>query len=391
MASQTSSDLTPQAPNEHSIKHLRDDKQQSDDDNTSTIYYKAHSRPAPPSHEYTTTNLKHELVKLHKERLEIMNRLSAHKSLATPEPLKGFGDLEVSIDLIAVMHHMFHSDYMAAMYMARRAFKKARKADDELLIARCCYWFGRIAFDQRNFTTAYAYFSRSRPCVMDDANPEGADLDFYLNFSRPCISNEYRKRAVREHNLAIVEAAEEEGQGKSQRRVAVEPKKRKRDKKTWELVLRPAPDRSSPGTERARGKLDRKKPTVWMVHDTADLHQYRDQPPKSKEKHSNAEDQICNPQGQQQSQPPLGGRRFTFRCYHRNLAPRIRPTNIFSQHPCEVILSPKQWDRVQDNMRGKRISISYLAYEREVFRDVMRNREAKAREEQADVSKVEVS
>lgn len=397
MASQTSSDQTPQAPNEHPIKHFRGGEQQSDNDDTSTIYFKAYSQPASPSQEYTTTDLKHELVKVHKERLEIMNRLASHESLPSPEPLKkGLGDLGVSFALITVIHHMSHSDYMAARYMARRALKKAKKTDDEILIARCYYWLGRIEFELRNFTAAYVYFSRARPCVMDDMNPEGEDLDFYLNFSRSGISNEYRKRVVREHNQAIVEAVEEEEQEKSQRRVVVKPEKRKRDKKTWEPVLRPAPDRSSPGQvekKTEKGKLGRGKPTVWMIHDTADLHQYRDQPPESKDKDSSTGDQISNPQGQgwdkaQQSQPPLEGRRFTFRCCLRELAPRTRPTNIFSPQPCEVILSPEQWDYVREGIRGKRISISYLAYEREIMRDVMRHREAEAREEQADVPKV---
>lgn len=387
MASQTSPDKVPQAPNEHPTTHHPNDEPQSDDDDTSTIYFEANTRPSSPSHEYTITNLKHEFAKVYKERLEIMNRLSPLEHPPSPEPTpleKKLESLEVSFILVTVINYISGYNYGPARTHARTALQKAQELGNEILVARCHYWMGRIEFELQNFAAAYAYFRAAQPCVMDEMYPEGQSVKFYEEVSRSGISEAYRRRAVLEHNHSIREPTDE--QGPSDRRVVVKPRKRKRERKTWELVLRPAPDR------KPTGKQGRGKPTVWMVHDTADLQQSRKAPQESQGEVSNPPDEASGSQGMewlaaQQSHPPLEDCRFTFRCYIRDISPRTRPTNIFPPQACEVILTTEESYYLREGLKGKPVSISYLAEEGEMLKEVKKYQEEGDLEEQKEAMK----
>lgn len=380
-------------PSEHQTAHFPHDEPQSDDD-SSTIYLEANSRPSFPSHEYTLTDLKREFAKVNKERLEIMNRLTSLAPLPSPEPLeKRLERLEVSLKIGTVVAHLGGHNYGPAMMEACTALKKARETGSEILIARCYYWMGRIAFKLKNFAAAYVHFKAARPCVMNEESLEGIDVEFYLGLSRSGISEEYRKRALHDHNRAIVEGWEE--QNPSDRRVVVKSEKRKRDSKTWELVLRPAADRPSRGQSgqragTAKRKQNRGKPTVWMVHDTADLPQYRNAPGASKDATQDRKSVTKGTEwlAAQQSHPPLEGRLFTFRCYLSEISTRTRLTNIFSPQPCEVILTDEEWNFLREGLKGTHISLSYLVRERKMLSRVKRRREAEALEKQAEAAEV---
>lgn len=375
MASQTSPDEMPQAPNEHPTTHPPNDEPESDNDDTSTVYFDANSRPSSPSHEYTLAYLKEEFAKVHKERMEIMNRLFSLKRPPPPEPFeKRLESLEVSFMIVTVINYIGSSNYNTARREVQKALKRAHEIGDVFLVARCFYWMGRIEFELNNLAAAYVCFKTARPCVMDEVYPEGASVEFYLGLSRSGISEEYRKRALREHNRAIIEAwgeqhpADRRAVGKSN------SKKRKRDRTSWDLVLRPAPDQSRQGQSGQRAG----KATVWTVHDTEDLQHYRRVPvePTVKASDSNGMEWLTA----KQSHPPLEGRRFTFRCYLQDISPRTRPTNIFPPQPCEVILTDQQSKYMQEWAKDNPVSIFNLARERENYENMKRAREAEAQE-----------
>lgn len=378
MPRRKSSDGTSLPLDEHPTTEPLHNEQLSDHDDTATIYFDANSWPSTPFHQHAI-DLKRELAKVHKGRTKVMELFSSQDTLPSPEPLeKRLEQLEVSFILVTVMNYIGSSNYSQARKEAREALKIAQGIDNEILIARSYYWMGRIEFELRNYTTAYAHFKAARPCVMDEVYPEGQSVGFYLGISRSGVGEEYRKRALLEQNRAILEAAAE--QDPSDLRVVVKSKKRKRGMKTWELVLRPASDRLSRGQQRyapgkSKPKQGREKSPVWMVHDTSDLPQHRETSLNSRDgiSHSHGMELLKRPQ----SHRPLEWHPFTFRCYPLGLAPRTRPTNIFPPQPCEHILTAEEWEFLQKRTKGRAISMGYLAREREMVEEIKKRQGAK--------------
>lgn len=269
--------------------------------------------------------------------------------------------------------------------MTRHALSIARDLDDEILIAQCNFWLGRIELDTGHFKKAFEHFKAARPCIMDDECLEGAHVQFYMSISWSGLKGEYRERMFLEHCREILGL----GEDPSDRRVEDNKKKRKRDAKTWDLVVRPSPEQLRPGWVRQRQQRYSYKSTVWMVYDTADLPQHRkaSSGPQSKKADADGMEWLKAPQGH----PLLEGRQFTFRCYYRGLAPRTRPTNIFPIQPSEFVLSAEQLEIYQWWSQRRRVTMTYLEFERNMIENLMRTRKAKASEEQTETCKARKS
>lgn len=308
------------------------------------------------------------LQEAHKHRIEVAQELlSLQKNIPSVPPTleKRLGLLQISFAISIVMNHLLWKQLSPAKKETKRALKIAADLEDELSIARCNYWLGRIEFEPRNMAAAHTFFKAARPCIIDDEHPEGSSLYFYLDLSKAGIGEEYRKRALLDHNHAVVKNVSKKPGSKISR--TNHSHKRKRDSQTWNLVLRPAdgPHRSQleSGMDKDQHKQSqqRKRSTVWMVRDTEDV------PPSAKT--STIEGKQSHSDGMEwlaaaQSRPRLQQCKFTVRCYPKGLAPRTRPTMIFPEQPGENLLSADQWRALQAHFKDRVVTMSYLARER---------------------------
>lgn len=320
-----------------------------------------------PFYNIDIDKIQNDLLKAHKNRMDLVNLVTPRP---TPDPSrsleKRLDQLEISLMLVTVINYIRSKHFSQAKKEAQRALKLAKDLNNEVTIARCYYWMGRIEFEQRNMPAAHEHFKAARPCVEDDEYPEGWTVEFYAGLSRSAVGEEYRKRVLLDRCHALVETASK--QDRSARSAAMKSTKRKRDRKTWELVLRPSSHRFSGGKLGQRIEKSKNQhthgPTVWMVHDTADLPGYEDKSVDTKSKIPHSDGMDWRTVVKSQSHPCLETRPFTLRCYPKGLAPRTRPTNIFPPQPGEIILSAQEWESLRRRAKDRAVTMGYLARER---------------------------
>ena len=312
-----------------------------------------------------------------KYRIEVTRKVMSMQQTrpsVPPSLEKRLGLLQISFALSMVMNYLLWEQFELARKEAQRALKIAEGLKDELSIARCNYWLGRIEFERQNMSAAHTFFKAARPCIIDDEHPEGSSLYFYLGLSKLGIGEDYRKRTLLDHNLAMIKSVTKEP-GSTYPRIEYS-RKRKRESNTWNLVLRPAnrSQRTQPGSE---GGKSQKPPsqhtnrsTIWMVRDTEDMPRpFKKSIEETRESQSDGMEWLAAAQ----SRPRLEQCKFSIRCYPKGLAPRTRPTTIFSEQPIENILPSHEWQALHTRFQDRRITMSYLARERQKNREAAKD------------------
>ncbi|KAJ5998332.1 hypothetical protein N7451_006142 [Penicillium sp. IBT 35674x] len=308
--------------------------------------------------------IKESLMESQKCREKTMEIVSSMKLPVIPPSLDvGLDGLRMSCALSLVMDYLRWRAFDPAKQNAKRALDFAERQGNEISIARCHYWMGRIELEQGNKPSAYKSFMAARPCAMDDKSLEGSTLEHYLDCSQPGLGERYRRRvsSLRSHaklegTLATVDTYHS-GNNQSKKRKQV----------TWasELVLRPAKPAGHTQLGSVTAKGNRRyndRPVVWQAKNTEDA------------LHTNSpllivqKDEI-NADGMEwltfaKSGPRLLQSEFTFRCYPKGLAPRTRPTEMFPEQPGENILTAENWQVLHRHFKNKRVTLTYLSFER---------------------------
>ncbi|KAF3385230.1 hypothetical protein F1880_002823 [Penicillium rolfsii] len=336
----------------------------------------------------------------HQHKTQVVKRIMLKR---TPSITTGLGsrlgNLRTSFSLVTVINHIADNQYQQAKKQAKKALGLAQASNDKLSVARCHYWLGRIEFETQNMQAAQAHFFAARPCIMDDINPEGKTLEFYLNASRTGISKEYLKRILTQYSLTLIQSAPRETPF---RRSNLSSQKRKRESQLWKVVLRPAStDKTGMRQKQSRERSKSKSPeklNKWIVRDIPDLpfrpkdgsgtsmsdqtssdeHRIQDDMNATEQQagsvriKSSALERGASEEGMEwlqgaNSRPRLEQLgEFTLRCYPVGLAPRTRSTDIFSRLPDEVLLSIQEWKSLEESMSNRAITMAYLAKERQL-------------------------
>jgi hypothetical protein len=336
----------------------------------------------------------------HQHKTQVVKRIMSNRTPSIPTGLGSrLGNLRTSFSLVTVINHIADNQFPQAKKQAKRALELAQASNDKLSVARCHYWMGRIEFEKQNMQAAHAHFLAARPCIMDNINPEGASLRFYLAASRKGISEEYLKRILTQYDLALVQTAPHE---RPFRRSNSSSHKRKREYQPWKVVLRPAPTDKTGKRQKQSLKLDTSKPlerlNEWIVRDIPDLpfrpkdssgtrkpnqrssnlHKLHGDPSTTEHQadfvriEGKAHGMEASEEGMEwlqaaNSRPrPEQRGEFTLRCYPVGLAPRTRSTEIFSRLPNEILLSAQEWRSLSKLMSNRAITMAYLAKERQL-------------------------
>ncbi|KAJ5909347.1 hypothetical protein N7504_003990 [Penicillium tannophilum] len=308
--------------------------------------------------------IKSNVLESQKYREKTMEIVSSMKLPAIPPSLdKGLGELRMSCALSMVMDYMRWKAFDPAKQNARRALDLAERQGNEISIARCNYWLGRIELEQGNIHSAYKFFMSARPCTMDDKGLEGSTLEYYLKFSHPKVGEKYRRRVSPLRSHAKLEGT----RTKVDTHSSGNNQSKKRKQVTWasELVLRPAKLAGDTQVGSVAAKGNRKndnRPVVWEAKNTEDaLH--ANSPlliiPKDEINSDGMEWQAVAKSG-----PRLPQSKFTFRCYPKGLAPRTRPTEIFPEQPGENILTAEIWQVLHQHFKIEGVTLAYLSRER---------------------------
>ncbi|KAL5355708.1 hypothetical protein BJX96DRAFT_77972 [Aspergillus floccosus] len=198
---------------------------------------------------------------------------------------------------------------LKAEQIVHRALHTASTAPsprDPKHVARCHYWLGRIAWFRDDLVQARECF---RTAIADDGLrglPEGHDIDEYLYLLRREVKYAYR-----------------DGQQCPPRTKVSEEYNNPRKRKLGEMKRRP--------------EVPRRSFKAKSVHKKADLNQQT---------------------SSLQNMP------FRFRMYPTELAPRMRPTNIFPEQPYEFLVPSEQWEAIRQKIKGKLVTMEFLKRER---------------------------
>ncbi|KAJ5117024.1 hypothetical protein N7456_001372 [Penicillium angulare] len=312
-------------------------------------------------------NMKIHLLEFQKQRAEPMKPILPMEPPKAPEDLaRRLDRLQVAIIITTAMEHIARESLDAAQREIERAMGIATKINDEIGTARCHYWMGRLEIEHNNLPRAYEYFMNARPCVMSEKYPEGQSLEYYLKLAKSG-GNEPRYIHSSDHDAPQSRKGEQRSPDVSKARSS--SNKRKRDRNTWDLVLRSA---KSEGVARDKQKST-SRATTWIVGDREDII-HPNAPLASNVTTATEESQPKWPQKVKGTHIPPKSPYFTFRCYPRGLAPRTRTTEIFSEQPGEHILSADEWSRLREHTKSQGTTLQYLA------KEMLQNRKQKKSE-----------
>lgn len=336
------------------------------------------------------------LQESYQHKTDIVKTISSNQTPSISSGLgKRLGNLRISFSLVTVVNLIADNQFRQAREQAQKALSLAHTSNDKPSIARCRYWMGRIEFEKQNMSAAHEHFLAARPCLLDDFNPEGETLQFYLSASKNGISGEYRKRMIAQHDRSLVDIDPGE-------RHVWRPdlsRKRKRETQLWDVVPRSASGRVT-GTRQKQSlvKSITKSPRrfhEWIVRDMPDLPlRPKDSSSTSKIVNPESREGLHSDRGLPQHSTGIAGTlgvhhhlplesmswlqtansrprleqlgEFTLRCYPVGLAPRTRPTNLFSKLPGEILLSAHEWESLKKLMGNRMITMAYLARERQL-------------------------
>ncbi|KAJ5769660.1 hypothetical protein N7520_004219 [Penicillium odoratum] len=303
--------------------------------------------------------IKSNLMESLNQREKIMETVfSMHLPVVPSSFETRFVELGIGLALENVMDCLHQKLLPLAKKEAKRALHLAEHQGDEINIARCYYWMGRIELYQRNISSAYKFFMTARPCVMDDKHPEGRSLGYYLSLFNPGAGGTISHPNHDAFEATLIKGDMDQS-GDNQSR------KRKQDAQTSELVLRPfnMVGHTKLGSVTMKSpQYPTSRPVVWITQITEDaLHS--DSPMViilKDEANADGMDWLATAN----SGPRLSQIKFTFRCYPRGLAPRTRPTEIFAEQPGENLLSAEEWQALHQHAKNKKVTLAYLADER---------------------------
>lgn len=88
---------------------------------------------------------------------------------------------------------------------ALKALDFCTKSSNEVGIARCKFWLGKIAFDRKDWKVAHQLFMEAMPCVGKCR--EGDDVSEFLRISNPTKTDKERVRIIRKRKGELHQAS----------------------------------------------------------------------------------------------------------------------------------------------------------------------------------------
>ncbi|KAJ5179380.1 hypothetical protein N7492_002590 [Penicillium capsulatum] len=181
------------------------------------------------------------LEELHRHKSQYLETLpSKNVSISTTPSDKRLDRFDIRFSLGIAMDYLAIKQFYRARGEIDRVLQIADQLNNDLVLARCFYWLGRIELEQQNFTTAHAHLDAAKLCALDGESPEGLDVEFYLDASK--------QRMVTRNSHAECESSDQKppahhgpprqsSQGASSARPR---RKRKGESVTWDLPIRPS-------------------------------------------------------------------------------------------------------------------------------------------------------
>ncbi|KAJ6099063.1 hypothetical protein N7467_000598 [Penicillium canescens] len=285
------------------------------------------------------------------------------------------------------------------------AIEIAKSIPDDILVARCQFWLGRVEFFRENFKQAHAHFAAAQNSVMDDTCIEGEEVRLYMDITRHGISKEGRARRLEDYKRAFDAGVRYEPS--SNNSVSLKSRKRKRPIRTWKSILED-PERGIELpvilSEPLRGKISPiydglrpQAPKSTDIHSRAEptqrstenITQCTNSPsvsafaptltpalapnpvPEKPSPTSSMESVVVN--NVEVSKPyqfgtpvePSQIKKFKFGCVHIGLSKRSRPMKIFPRQPGEIVMSERDWKSIEKRARTDIITMDYLRREME--------------------------
>ncbi|KAJ5990526.1 hypothetical protein N7499_011074 [Penicillium canescens] len=285
------------------------------------------------------------------------------------------------------------------------AIEVAKSIPDDILVARCQFWLGRVEFLRENFKQAHAHFAAAQNSVMDDTCIEGEEVRLYMDITRHGISDEGRARRLEDYKRAFDAGVRYDPS--SNNSVSLKSRKRKRPIRTWKSILED-PERGIELpvilSEPLRGKispiydgLQPQAPKSTDVHSRAELTQGPTEKitqctnspsvsasvpaltpvlapnpvPKKPSPTSSMETVVVN--NVEASRPyqfgtpvePSQIKKFKFGCVHIGLSKRSRQMKIFPRQPGEIVMSECDWKSIEKRARTDIVTMDYLRREME--------------------------
>ncbi|OJJ66842.1 hypothetical protein ASPBRDRAFT_48355 [Aspergillus brasiliensis CBS 101740] len=233
--------------------------------------------------------------------------------------------------IVKVERYLGKGQTREAELEAQKARDLADKYEERRVIARCKYWQARVKFAQGNYDKARRLFHDCQLWITE--YPEASTMAFYLPLCEPGLNDQDRRRMLQDaHRRA------------NQMPPVGEVPKHRDSKRNWEDSLHLLSQDIIPQSV-SRRRIAR---------------------PKS----------LLDRQPEDPSGLKLGGREklFTFEVHPTGMAPRFRPTDIFSAQPYEVIVPQEQWEDFIDYHRDQSVTLSYLERERRRYQTVVNER-----------------
>lgn len=203
------------------------------------------TKSTPPSTATITRDIKRirrYLNELQRHRAQVLDSTSPPTTAELPTALERRLDrLEIGYSLGKAMEYLALKLISLAKKEAHHALQIADRLDNELDLARCFYWLGRIEFQQWNLAAAHSHFRAARLCVLDGEHPESCSVVFYLDASRPKALEDDRghhERGPSDHRPVTHGGGT--SQSTPQPSSSRSRQKRKRESTTWDLPLRPS-------------------------------------------------------------------------------------------------------------------------------------------------------
>ena len=285
------------------------------------------------------------------------------------------------------------------------AIEIAKSIPDDILVARCQFWLGRVEFFRENFRQAHAHFAAAQNSVMDDTCIEGEEVRLYMDITRHGISKKGRARRLEDYRRAFHAGVRYEQSSNDS--VSLKSRKRKRPIRTWKSILED-PERGIELpvilSEPLRGKISPiydglrpQAPKSTDVHSRAEptqgptekITQCTNSPsvsalaptltpalapnpvPEKPNPTSSMESVVVN--NVEVSKPyqfgtpvkPSQIKKFKFGCVHIGLSKRSRPMKIFPRQPGEIVMSERDWKSIEKRARTDIVTMDYLRREME--------------------------
>ncbi|KAJ5770421.1 uncharacterized protein N7511_002472 [Penicillium nucicola] len=295
-------------------------------------------------------------------------------------------DLGIKILLRTAQVCIMENNPKEAEKHTQNAIEIARSIPDDIVIARCQFWLGRIEFLRQNFDKAHTHFTMAQNSVMDDDCIEGEEVRLYMDITRHGISEAGRVRRLEDYKRACKAGIRYEPSKNDS--ISLESRKRKRPIRTWRSILEdpergielpiilsePLRGKISPIYNRLRPRAP--KPTVVPLKTKQESEPASDISP-GLDSHPVSEGSKVTPSiesvitAKKINKPYQFGttvessqmKKFTFGCVHVGVSKRYRPMNIFPRQPGEFVMSKRDWESIEKGARTEIVTMDYLRCE----------------------------